>query len=146
MMAEGIKDSGEGLRWTAHPLRENTAKSVALVITIIIVVFIVSIAFKELIFTIIAVVLLFVSLSRYFLPTTFELSNDKIKYRFCGYTRTREWSEFNCYYNCRGGVHLSPFIKPHRLDTFRGLFLLCSENKEEVLAFVGRKVRKAQVG
>jgi hypothetical protein len=40
----------------------------------------------------------------------------------------------------RNGVFLSPFVKPDRLDNFRGLMLLPGQNREAVEAFARKNI------
>jgi hypothetical protein len=128
------------LQWTAHPLVDDFPKSLLLIGIVIGVLVVVKLSFVNVGFIVVAAALFLVALAKYFFPTRYELSETGMKARFLGFRSSRPWTAYSSYYNCRGGVHLSPFSEPSRLDTFRGSFLLCRKNKEEVLAFVRRKI------
>jgi len=129
------------LRWTAHPLVDDFPKSLLLVAIVVGVLVVVKISFLSEGFVLLAAILFLFALAKYFFPTKYELSEQGIEVWFLGYRYSRPWTAYSSFYNCRGGVHLSPFPEPNRLDTFRGSFLLCRKNREEVLAFVRTKIR-----
>jgi hypothetical protein len=129
------------LRWRAHPLVDDFPKSLVLIGIILGVLVVVKISFAHEGYVVLAGVLLVLALGKYFFPTRYELSDTGVRTTFLGHGYSRPWRVYSSVYNCRGGVHLSPFREPSRLDTFRGSFLLCRRNKKEVLAFVREKIR-----
>lgn len=80
------------------------------------------------------------SLSPFFLPTYYELDNEKVKVKFFFNTKEKEWNMFKSFYVDKNGVLLSPFEKPSRLENFRGLYVRFNQNKEEVVDFVKSKI------
>ena len=85
----------------------------------------------------------FVSLLPYFMPTTYEFYEDKIRIIYWVVKVERKYSDFGCYYVDKKGVMLSTFTRPRRLDSFRGQsirFSKTKEEKEELLKILSEKI------
>lgn len=80
------------------------------------------------------------SLSPFFFPTRYELSEDKVKVYFLAVKKEKTWSEFRSYYPEKNGVFISPFAKPSRLENYRGIYLRYDKNQEAVLDFVKSRI------
>ena len=125
--------------WTSHPLREEPlAKSVLLVLIILCVAFIVGISFQSTTFAALSLALLTAAMSRYFFATRYVLDNRGFTIAHIG-TRKYLWTNFRRATRHSDGVFLSPFAKPHRLDTFRGQFLR-SKNPAEIYHVVQQHI------
>jgi len=101
-------------------------------------------AFGGLGYALVAAVLLGCSLARYFAPTWYELDEAGVAVRFLGHSRMVPWGEVRRVLVHREGVHLSPFERPSRLDSFRGTFLRFAGNADEVVSFVESQVAAHQ--
>jgi len=130
------------LQWTAHPALENPKKTFALVLFILAFCAIVLISFSSVSWAVFSFVILFCSLARFFLPSSYTLNSQEVKSTFLGISRKHPWSSFRAVHKTRGGVFLSPFATPNRLESFRGIHLLCGKNKHEVLDFAGRHINR----
>ncbi len=128
------------LRWSTHPMKSSTTVSVLVVLFLLVVWFLVYLTTFSLLLTILAVVIMLGSLSPFFLPTYYELDDERIKVRFLFNTKEREWRGFRSFYVDKNGILLSPFEKPSRLENFRGLYVRFNQNKDEVLGFVRSKM------
>ena len=80
------------------------------------------------------------SMSPFFFPTQYELTQDRVKVNFLAVKKNKAWSEFRSYYPDRSGVFISPFAKPSRIENYRGLYLRYEGNQEDVLSFVKSKI------
>jgi hypothetical protein len=89
-------------------------------------------------FTVLAILLLWGQVAGFFLPTTYELTDDGVAVRGIVSRREKRWAEFKSYSVDREGVLLSPFVGPSRLARFRGISLQFHGNRDEVVAFVER--------
>jgi hypothetical protein len=56
-------------------------------------------------------------------------------------TLHKDWSIYRSCYPDKNGILLSPFVRPSRLENFRGIYLMFADNGEEVTRFV-----KAHIG
>ena len=117
-------------------------KSLALVVSIGISGVIVGFAFGSE-YGVLALILLFFSFSTYFFPTYYELAPHGVKISFLLFSRLRKWEYYSRYSERRGGVFLSPFTGPSRLDSFRGDFLRTGGkiSGTEVLSLVRRYLK-----
>ena len=133
--------STEALSWTSHPLKKSKKKTVYLILALFLIW---SLVFWATAyswgFLFLAVLILTASLSPYFFPTKYELSQEKVKVHFLAVKKEKAWSEFRSFYPDKKGVFISPFAKPNRLENYRGLFLRYEGNQEEVLNFVKSKI------
>ena len=127
------------LRWRSHPVVDDFPRSLLLVGIIIGVSVLAGFAFGGAGYGLLAAVVLTVSLTSYFAPTDFELDEQGVTVRILGRAQRVPWTRVKRVAVHREGVHLSPFPKPSRLDSFRGTFLRFAGNAQEVVSFVERK-------
>lgn len=132
----GSNLSPDGFSWTVHPLWDHRVRSALLAGVLVLVLGVVRLSYPEPVWTVLAALLLFGSLIRYFFPTSYRLGPEGLEVRFLGRSRLWPWSHFRSYYVGRTGVLLSPFPGPHRLENFRGHYLLFGPHREEVVDFV----------
>jgi hypothetical protein len=144
------KNSGgtpeESLTWRIFPARSHPQKAAIAVLIIALFCGFVLWRFSSVVWVVFSGVVLFLSIARFFLPTTYHLTPTHVSFTFLGVTRSRAWSDFRRVEREASGVFLSPFETPGRLDNYRGLFLLCGKNLSEVLDFARRHIKeKSQV-
>jgi len=130
------------LKWSIHPVKRSIKISIFVIFFLLVVWFLVYLTTFSLFLTIVSVVIMLGSLSPFFLPTYYELNNEKIKVKFFFNTKEKEWDMFRSFYVDKNGVLLSPFEKPSRLENFRGLYVRFNQNKDEVVDFVKSKIEK----
>lgn len=78
---------------------------------------------------------LFLSLSRYFLPSAYELGPEGVRTRHLGMSRFFPWSRFRRVALRPEGVFLGTFDKARRLDVWRGCYLRCPHERDAVYAY-----------
>lgn len=131
----------ETLSWTSHPLKKNKRNTVLVIMFLILAPVIVFISTNSLFFLLLSLIILLGSLASFFLPTTYELSQEKIRVKFLINTREIEWGKYRSFYVDKNGVLLSPFAKPSRLENFRGIYLRFEQNKDEVVNFIKERIK-----
>jgi len=131
----------EALIWTSHPLKRNKRNTVLVIVFLILAPLIVLIVTNSLFFLFLSLVILLGSLASFFLPTTYELSQDKIRVRFFINKKEMEWNKYRSFYVDKNGVLLSPFEKPSRLENFRGTYIRFEKNKDEVVNFIKSRIK-----
>ena len=137
-------ESAAELRWTVHPLLEEPpAKTGLLILVILGLSVLIALEFGAPSYGFLAAALLTASMSRYFLPTRYALLESHILIAHLGARRTIPWNRIRRHTVVRDGVHLSPFVRPHRLDPFRGCFLRFRDNREEILECVQTRLADA---
>lgn len=129
------------LQWTCHPIKHKP-----ILLTIFVVLFLtllVALVYHwtdSLVFTLIAALVLWGSLSQYFLPVSYKFSEQEVTVKYTTHKLTKTWNLFRSFYVDKNGVLLSPFVRPSRLENFRGLYVRFSGNKDEVLALVRARI------
>ena len=89
------------------------------------------------IMVLIAGLIFLITLSTYFLPTTYTVDERMVSIKYLFSLKKRNLSAFRMMYPGRRGVLLSPFLAPSRLENFRGFYLRYStDNKTEVDEFL----------
>ncbi|MFH1421469.1 MAG: hypothetical protein ABIH42_01955 [Planctomycetota bacterium] len=117
-------------------------KTILFFVVLCIVLFAIAYAFKDYLYVIISAVILFLSMSKFFLPTQYCADNNGISYSFLGIKKFREWKTFKNAYFHSTGIHLAPFEQPSSLDSFRGLFILYGKgNKAEIKDFITTQIQ-----
>ena len=130
------------LKWSTHPVKKNAWVSILVVLFLVAIWFLVYLTTSSPLFVAFSVLVLLGSLSSFFLPTYYELDNDKIKVRFFFTIKERKWGMFRSFYVDKNGILLSPFEKPSRLENFRGIYVRFNQNKDEVVDFVKSKIKQ----
>ncbi len=124
------------MSWVSFPFKDDFPWSLIPIVLIIACGVFAYLVFYQIFFGLVAVLLLFSSLVKYFFPTTYSLTEQDIKIKFLGSVKTYSWSRFKKFYVHKDGVHLSPFEKLTGLDPFRGVYLRCKKNIVELESFL----------
>ena len=132
----------ESLRWRSHPLVDEFPKSLLLAAIILAVCVGASWAFEGWIWGVISGVLLVAAMARYIFPSHFQLDGEGVTVRFLCVARRMPWTALKRMAAGPGGVFLSPFERPSKLDSFRSVVLRFAGNADEVVAFVKDKMAK----
>lgn len=131
---------GELLEWTSHPMRKRPLAAVLVSIFILLVSFVVFSISSSAWFGLLALVVLFASLTKFYYPTRFRLTDEDVTIKTTMQTITKPWTQFRSCYPDRNGILLSPFPEPSRLENFRGIYLIFSGNNDAVTSFVRKQI------
>lgn len=128
----------ESLSWNSHPARERPLAAVLVVIFIFLLTAVIyKIMDNSIFMASMGCAILFVSLSSFFLPTTFTVDEKMVRIKYTFSSKERNFSAFRRQYPGARGVLLSPFLSPSRLENFRGFYLRYGKNnKAEVDQFL----------
>jgi len=135
-------DPGKILEWVCHPAKKNTRVTVLVTFFILIIIAAVYYATMSVWFGVLAVLILFGSLTSFYFPTAYRLTEDEIFIKTTTQTLKKKWSQYRTFYPDKNGVLLSPFVRPSRMENFRGVYLKFWYNKDEVIAFVKERMEK----
>lgn len=89
-------------------------------------------------------IILLGSLASFFFPTHYRLGPETVSARGLLSRKKRTWSGLKKSYVGKKGVHLSPYSRPSRLESFRGIYLPFSGKREEILHFIGEKMNRGR--
>jgi len=130
------------LEWSVFPFKENMRRSAIVIGIIIGSGIIVCFAFDDIFLGVLSIVILFVSLHTYFTRTTYCLTDQGIEIKSSVGKTFKAWSEFKRFHADAKGITLSPFAKRSRLEPFRSVRLLYGGNREDVVEFVSKNLRR----
>ncbi|MFZ1684593.1 MAG: hypothetical protein WAU88_10745 [Candidatus Zixiibacteriota bacterium] len=133
---ESLENEGEVLEWVSHPLKRSLAKSAGVSAVILLFAILVWTGTDSIFFTSLSIVVLVMALTKFFLPTGYKLTEQKIYVKSFTHTLVKEWKIYRSYYPDKNGILLSTFAGPSRLENFRGLYLLFEGNRDQVIAYV----------
>jgi len=120
------------VKWTSLPIAEEPL-SKTLVLFCIVLAFFTAASFTfSLSYGMATLVLLLLSLVRYFFPTSYEISEKGITVSFFIFKRHRDWNTYLRYALHKDGIYLSPFKTKSRLDSFRGDFLKFNKDSDPI--------------
>lgn len=139
-MAESPEETEAVLTWVSHPMRRSWKKTAAAATFILLMGVVTGYIMEAPGFGLIAVLILFGSLAKFFLPTRYTFDDTGVTVKTTTQTFTRQWSVFRSYYTDKNGVLLSPFVVPSRLENFRGLYVTFDDNRDEAIAFLERHI------
>jgi len=130
------EDEGCTLEWSCHPVKRKPWVSVGVTLLISLVGVGIFDWTGSKGFAVLGVVVLMLSLSRFYFPTKFRLSDRRIMIKTTLQTVYKDWSRFRSMWPDKNGVLLSPFAEASRLENYRGVYLLFDNNRDEVVAFI----------
>ena len=134
-------EDGPVLEWSTHPMRLHPRKTVLAVVAILASGAMVYVATDySKILTVFTLVVLFMSLAKFFLRTRYIMNAHGLIVRTTTQKIEKPWSMYRSFYTDKNGLLLSPFAEPTRLENFRGIFILFNNNRDEVVEFVGQYV------
>lgn len=122
--------------WTVLPAKKNILKTALFLTTFGIIIFLIQYSFQTPFFTILAGLILGGSFVQFFIPTRYDVFEDKIRITRLFNTAEKELKFYRRIIIDKNGFFLSPFSTPNRLDPFRGVYILLENNKDEVINFV----------
>jgi len=115
--------SSQPLSWVVHPLRqEPPLKTAALVAAIAGVSALAALSLEGVVYGLVSAVVLALSMARYFLPTRYTADGAGVSLGLFT-PRQRPWQSFARVEQRPDGLFLSPFARPTRLDSYRGVYL-----------------------
>jgi hypothetical protein len=132
----------QSLSWTSWPMLRSPMRAAVAVAFIAMMAWTIQSLFHTAYFTVVAVLLVWGQVAGFFIPTRYELTDEKVIVRGLVSRREKEWGEFRSYYVDRYGLLLSPFVDRSRLERFRGVSLQFHGNRDEVVAFVERRMKR----
>jgi len=130
------------LAWTCHPMKRKPLAAAIATALIILIGVLVYLSTESRMFTVLALVILLLSLAKFYFPTEYRLSDRRIIVKTTTHTLVKEWPLYRSCWPDKNGILLSPFVEQSRLENFRGLFLLFDNNAEDVTAFVRARIGK----
>lgn len=133
-------DQNASLEWSVHPISNNPAKSVFLIIFLILICSLVVVTFASIWLGFLSALLLVGSLRKFFIITHYKLGSENVEVKTPFGRVSKPWNAFKSFYPDNIGVLLSPFPNKSWLENYRGIYLLFNNNSEQVVAFIKQKI------
>ena len=134
----GVK---EEITWKAHPAREKVGWSVFTAAVILAVSLAVYVSFHSVGWSVLSIVLLVVSLNRFFFPSRFTIDPEGITARYPFRSLRLRWEHVRGFRHDQGGGYLSTRPVPSRFDAYRGMHILFGDQREAVIRGIRDKMR-----
>jgi len=126
-------------------LTQRRDKSAVLIIICLLFLVLVHFVFvQRYLLTVLGAVILFGSLSDWFLPVRYRLTTHAASYKNGVFKKRIAWEEVRSCWMSDFGLKLSPFSHRTRLDAFRGLILRFADNRDEVHRIVKERATHRQ--
>jgi len=136
-----MNEPADTLEWTCHPVRDRPLAGVLVLGVIFVLSAGAQLSFHETTLTVVCVVVLWLSVAPFYLPTRYRIADDKVSIRGTFGRKEKSLKLYRRIAADRYGALLSPFDRPSRLDRFHGLNLrFDSADRERVLEFLERRV------
>ncbi len=132
--------SGPTLQWTCHPVKRRPLISILVTLFLFVVIAVVYATTDSRAFGFLAAIVMFASLAKFYFPTSYRLTADEITIKTTTQTLHKQWSAYRSCYPDKNGILLSPFVRPSRLENFRGIYLMFAGNRDEVIKFVKEQI------
>lgn len=132
------------LSWRCHPARRRPARAVVVALVHVVLCGLIAQYTRSVPFAVVLTLVLFLSLSAFYFPAWYTVSEQGIRVKTLINTFERPWSMYRSHWPDKNGVLLSPFPRRSRLENFRGLFVRYDGNRDQVLAFVKRFVAEPE--
>jgi hypothetical protein len=138
--------SGRSLTWQIHPVKRKPLLSVVVTLAVLLFSFLVYASTESTFFTVLSLVVLFASLTKFYWPTSYTLTEKDVIIKTTYQTLHKEWSLYRSSWPDKNGILLSPFVEQSRLENFRGLYILFGNNRDDVIVFVNERIAAQSKG
>jgi len=135
-------DANGTLRWRYSPWSKRPLKTWALLAVNLAVAAVVYFTFPEKGFAGLAILLMFGMTLSMLVPIRYEFNNKGVIVFFLGTRSFRRWAHYRNFYVHKEGVFLTSMKKPSRLDPFRGHFLYYGGNRDEVVDYARKHIKR----
>jgi len=125
----------DNLSWVVHPASTHPIRTALSVMFISMIAGALYQLTDGFLYSTIAVIVLLVSLSPFFLPTTYSLTDKGVSLRRMGILRSLKWVDVRSKTVTQGAI----FVSPHPAESIRqsgGILIFCPGNYSEVLKYL----------
>ncbi|MCD6282612.1 hypothetical protein J7J84_03265 [bacterium] len=130
------------IQWRYSPWSERPLKTWALLAVNLSVAAIVYFTFPEKGFTVLAILLMFGMTLSMLVPIRYEFNSKGVTVLFLGTRNFRPWPHYRNFYVHKDGIFLTSMKKPSGLDPFRGHFLYYGGNRDRVVDYARRHIKR----
>ena len=129
-------DRATELSWKAHPFRERFLAGTFVSLLIMFFGAAVYVSMGSLAWSLLAVVVLVLSLNHFFFPSRFAIDQKGITARYLFSRKHYQWSSIRRLLWDRRGAYLSTRGRRSWLDAYRGLTILFGSNRSDIIKLI----------
>lgn len=133
---KSVTEDGVSIEWSCHPVKRKPVLSIGITLLVLFIIAMVYNTTQSVFFGLLAFIIMFVSLAKFYFPTHYRLSDKGVTVKTTTQTLAKNWSDYRSFYPDKNGVLLSPFAQPSKLENFRGLFIMFNDNSDVVTSFI----------
>ena len=119
--------------WQAHPARERSGHAAAGAAVVLACGAAVYAAYGSIAWSLLALVVLFAALNRFFFSSHFQIDEEGITARYLFGSRRFQWRDVHRFVVDNHGGYLSTRSRASRLDAYRGLHILFGQSRPAVI-------------
>lgn len=134
----------EELSWRVHPARERVKATLFATVVILTIAVAIYVSFRSVGWSLIALLVLVMSLNRFFFPSRFTIDHEGITACYPLRRQRCAWENVRRFLHDRNGGYLSTRHGSSRLDAFRGMHVLFGNRQEAVIREIRHYVGEAQ--
>ena len=134
------------LTWRAHPARERIGAALLTLTAVAALSGLAALMMQSVWWGLLAAVMLLVPLRSFFLPSRYRLDEHGIAVHRCGMVRRFRWKDVRRLLFDSRGAFLSRRSRATALDPYRGMHVLFSGNRQQVVACIRDYVRAKEAG
>ncbi|MDD3966517.1 MAG: hypothetical protein WC372_02485 [Candidatus Neomarinimicrobiota bacterium] len=134
------KESGALLSWKVLMAKNNPARALSVAVIIFICSYFVFLTMKDVLLTVIALLVLLIMVLPYYLPVSYILTEEMIVKKMPFSRQQRRWEEFRRFDTAGNAIKLYTMSRASRLDNYRSFLIICKQNRDQVLEIVHRKI------
>lgn len=134
----------EKLTWSEWPAKERPFITVIVIAVLILLWYITYSWLPSIPVATLLILAVFIYLGEYFFPNKFGIDNQKAWKKIGPVKTTKNWDQMRTYYVDKKGVLISPFTRPSRLETFRGIYLRFGKyDRDKIISMVKLYMEKS---
>ncbi len=134
----------EELTWRVHPARERVKATLFAAVAILTIAAVIYVSFQSAGWSMIALLVLVMSLNRFFFSSRFTIDTEGITARYPLRRQRYDWENVRRFIHDRSGGYISTRRGASRLDTFRGMHLLFGDHHETVIRKIKQYIGEAE--
>ena len=139
---------GERIVWRVHPAAERPRMGLLVALLVVVLSILAGLWMKQVFWSLFAMMVLFLSLEAFFLPSRFELGADGVAVKKPFSRLTRPWSYFRRVTFDEAGASLSPFAQRRWIEPYRAIRLTygAAGDSAAVRDFILAQIDREKVG
>jgi len=132
------------LAWIAHPVKRRPEQAALIAAVVLVTMWVVLVTLESLFLSVLAAIILLVSVGPFLLPTRYRLTATGVEERRLVQRRFRAWKDLRRVEVGPGAALVSPFARRSWMDRYRGVMLyldgLDPAARDQVVATLRRRV------